>query len=102
RTEIEYLPRSTIDRRSPVPFYFQLKTLLERDIRSRYLLPGERLPSEPSLCRHFGVSRSTVRQALAELELDGLVHRERGRGTFVREPESASWLLQSEGFFHDE
>jgi GntR family transcriptional regulator len=91
-----------IDRRSPVPFYFQLKQLITDEIRAERWLPGERIPSEHSLCEQFGVSRTTVRQALAELESEGLVHKEKGRGAFVAEPRSSSWLLQSSHGFHDE
>jgi GntR family transcriptional regulator len=91
-----------IDRRSPVPFYFQLKQLITDEIRGERWLPGERIPSEHSLCDHFGVSRTTVRQALAELESEGLLHKEKGRGAFVAEPRSSSWFLQSSHGFHDE
>jgi GntR family transcriptional regulator len=59
--------------------------------------------SEGEICDFFALSRSTVRQALALLETEGLVVRAKGRGTFVAETRSRSWLLQSsEGFFHDE
>jgi GntR family transcriptional regulator len=91
-----------IDRRSPVPFYFQLKQLIRDEIAGERWLPGERIPSEHALCDHFGVSRTTVRQALAELENEGLLHKEKGRGTFVAEPRSSSWFLQSSHGFHDE
>lgn len=44
-----------------------------------------RLPSEPDLAGKMGVSRNTVRQALAELEMEGLLFRRHGVGTFVNE-----------------
>jgi GntR family transcriptional regulator, N-acetylglucosamine utilization regulator len=91
-----------IDRRSPIPFYFQLKQLIRDEITAERWLPGERIPSEHGLCGHFAVSRTTVRQALAELESEGLLVREKGRGTFVAEPRSSSWFLQSSHGFHDE
>jgi GntR family transcriptional regulator len=96
------LPTGTIDRASPIPLYFQLKKLLEERIASGRWAPGERIPSEPSICEHFSVSRTTVRQALSELESDGLIRKEKGRGTFIAEPRSASWLLQSSHGFHEE
>jgi GntR family transcriptional regulator len=96
------LPSSSIDRASPVPFYFQLRKLLEDQIVSGRWVPAERLPGESALCEHFGLSRTTVRQALAELETEGLVRREKGRGTFVAEPRTSAWLLQSAHGFHEE
>jgi GntR family transcriptional regulator len=97
------LPQTPIHRSSPVPFYFQLAELLEQEIASGRWPAGERLPSEPDLCRHFGLSRTTVRQALARLEQRGLIDRLKGQGTFVRGAQPGLWLLQSsEGFFQDE
>jgi GntR family transcriptional regulator len=97
------LPDATIDRASPVPFYFQLAELLEEEIVSGRWVPGTRVPSENDLCARYGLSRTTIRQALARLEQEGLVSREKGRGTFVSDSRPRSWLIQStEGFFHDE
>jgi GntR family transcriptional regulator len=97
------LPDATIDRASPVPFYFQLAEMLEEEIVSGRWEPGVRVPSEPELGGHYGLSRTTIRQALARLEHEGLVSREKGRGTFVSDSRPRSWLIQStKGFFHDE
>jgi GntR family transcriptional regulator len=97
------LPDVTIDRASPVPFYFQLAELLEQEITSGRWQSGARLPSEPDLCTHYGLSRTTIRQALARLEQRGLIERRKGQGTFVWRGETGLWLLQSsEGFFQDE
>jgi GntR family transcriptional regulator len=55
------------------------------------------------MCEHFGVSRTTVRQALARLEQEGLVRKHKGQGTFVQGSQVRSWMLQeSAGFFLDE
>ena len=92
-----------LDRGSPVPLYFQIERLIEQAILSGRAGPGTRVPSEPSLAEHFGVSRSVVRQSLVRLEQEGFLSRFRGRGSFVRETERRSWRLQgSEGFFQDE
>jgi GntR family transcriptional regulator len=96
------LPTSRIDRTSPVPFYFQLKKTLAEELVAGRWRPGDRLPSEPSICAHFDVSRSTVRQALGELEAEGMIRRDKGRGTFVAEPRSTAWLLQSSHGFYEE
>ncbi len=45
--------------------------------------PGDRLPSEAELCQRFGVSRMTARHAVQTLEREHLLHRKRGKGTFV-------------------
>jgi GntR family transcriptional regulator len=96
------LPTSRIDRTSPVPFYFQLKKTLAEEIVAGRWLPGDQLASEPSICAHFDVSRTTVRQALGELEAEGMILREKGRGTFVAPPRSTAWLLQSSHGFYEE
>jgi GntR family transcriptional regulator len=96
-------PNGWIERDSPWPLHFQLAALLEREITSGRWMPGVRLPSEPALCRHYGLSRTTVRQALGRLEQEGLIARRRGDGTFVTDSRPRSWLVQaSQGFFHDE
>jgi GntR family transcriptional regulator len=97
------LPAKEVDRTVPVALYYQLAELLEKEIRGGTWEPGGRLPSEPAMCDHFGVSRATVRQALARLERRGLVTRRAGRGTFVHQQEPGLWLLQqSEGLFQIE
>ncbi len=97
------LDRNTIDRRSPMPLYFQLARLLTDDINNGRWQAGDRLPSEPEICDRYGVSRATVRQALLRLENEGMIQRLKGRGTFIADARHRSWLVQSsEGFFHDE
>ncbi len=69
----------------PTPLYHQLKTILKSRILSREFKENGRLPTEEELCFQYNVSRVTVRQALSELMKDGLIYRDRGRGTFVTE-----------------
>jgi len=66
-----------------LPLYYRIKTVLEERIRSGVLEPGSQLPSEADLCREFGVSRGTVRDAVRELVQSGLVERRHGKGSFV-------------------
>jgi len=75
-----------IDRTSGVPIYSQLKRALLRDIENGVYGPGAMIPPEVDLCRHFGVSRHTVRQALGELVQEGIIYRIPGKGTFVARP----------------
>ena len=67
----------------PTPLYHQLKNALKSRILSKEMKGNERLPSEAQLCMEYDVSRATVRQALSELLKDGLIYRDRGKGTFV-------------------
>ena len=61
----------------------QISQVLEIEIRTNILKPGERLPTEQALSERFGVNRHTVRRALAALAEAGVVRAEQGRGTFV-------------------
>ncbi len=65
------------------PLYRQLRDRVAELVVQHELPPGAMLPSEHALCRNFGVSRTVVRHALAELESDGVVERIKGKGTFV-------------------
>lgn len=65
------------------PLYMEVMEELEKLIKGRKLSPGEKLPSVEALTDILGVSRSTVREALANLETQGLIFRKQGSGTFV-------------------
>lgn len=74
---------STPDPALPEPMYLQAAALLRGRISSGEWGPHFRLPGEPDLARQLGLSRGTLRKALAELIDEGLLTRVRGRGTFV-------------------
>lgn len=76
-------PEGPVDRSSAQPLHVQVAQALRRDIRELQWAPGTVLPSEAALCRQFGVARSVVRQALAALVAEGLIHREPGRAPTV-------------------
>ncbi len=67
----------------PLQRYEQIAERLAADIRAGRLAPGERLPSERELARALEVSRASVREALAALQLRGAVETRPGAGTFV-------------------
>jgi GntR family transcriptional regulator of arabinose operon len=66
-----------------VPKYHQLKEFIRDQIRRGELTPGQQLPTENILAQQFQLSRHTVRKALGDLEKEGWISREQGRGTFV-------------------
>lgn len=67
---------------NPYPKYLQVRRILLDRIATT-MRSGDQLPTEHALCADFGVSRETVRAALATLEEDGVIRRTPGRGTFV-------------------
>ena len=72
------------DAQPPVPKYLQLKQDFEEQIRSGQLRRPEAYAPERELMKLHKVSYSTVTRAMVELRNDGLIERERGRGTFVK------------------
>ena len=60
------------------PAYRQIANQIEQRIVERTLRTGDALPSENDLARQFGVNRSTIREAIRELEVHGLIGRGRG------------------------
>src|SRR3954453_11842725 len=67
----------------PLQRYEQIAERLPADIRSGLLAPGERLPAERELARSLEVSRASVREALAALQVQGVVETRPRAGTFV-------------------
>ena len=84
-----------IDRRAPTPMYHQLKHRILDDIERLGMKPGDVLPGEHRLCEQFGVSRTVVRQALAQLEHQGAIERVKGKGTFVAHQKTPESLVHT-------
>lgn len=78
--------RHSLRRSSPEPLYRQLSMHLEAEIDRGSLKEGDRIDSEDLLARRFGISRITVRQAIAELVRKQILVRKQGKGTFVTLP----------------
>lgn len=74
-----------IDKKSPIPVYFQLKNDLVKKIAQGLWKPGQCIASERELCEIYGVSRMTIRQAIGELVQEGVLTRLKGKGTYVCE-----------------
>ena len=84
-----------------VPLYYQLASILREHIVSGKYLAGDRLPTEEALARDYDVSRITIRQALGDLEKEGFIKREAGRGTFVADRRTFSNTFRMEGSLED-
>lgn len=82
-----------------LPAYLQIEEELAEQIERGDLAPGARLPTERDLSERFGVSRMTVRGALARLQQRGLIDRRQGSGTFVGEPKLRHDAAHLSGFF---
>jgi GntR family transcriptional regulator len=67
-----------------IPKYRQLLIILRNQILKGEIAPGERIPSEEELINTYGLSRGTVRKAIAQLETERLIETEHGVGSFVR------------------
>ncbi len=84
-----------------VPLYYQVESVLRQMISRGDLGPGSCLPNEEALAREYSVSRTTLRQALSSLEVDGLIVRKRGLGTFVAEKPASFDVPQYSGSIED-
>jgi DNA-binding FadR family transcriptional regulator len=72
-----------------------------RDIAEGRILPGEKLPTEHVLAKGFGVSRSVVREAIAQLRNEGLVETRQGVGAFVTEQRARQTIRIEQDDLHD-
>ena len=92
---------SELQLESKLPLHQQLMMIIKKNIASKKIFPGDKLPTEEEFCNAFGVSRSTVRSAIGALEEEGLVVRVRGKGTFLSKSKLQKEIEQSYSFFHE-
>ena len=76
----------TIDRSVPIPMYYQLKSLILKEIKDGSYQPDDPIPTENEISEMFNISRTTVRQAMSELVQEGWLYRIKSKGTFVARP----------------
>jgi len=81
--------------------YLKLTKILTDLICNGIYKQGDRLPSERELCRNYGLSRTTVRQAIQQLTMGGYVTSAQGSGTFVSKPPIRQDLLRIYSFNDD-
>lgn len=80
--------------RSGVPLYIQVAGLLRKRLEAGEWVVGDRIPTIDEFMAEYNVARVTLRQAMAQLEADGLVKRGQGRGTFVTgDATKDRWLI---------
>mgnify|MGYP000865792317 FL=1 len=87
-----------MDKDSRLPLYCQLMDIIIEIIEEGNLEENDQLPSERELCETYDVSRSTVRQAIQELEKEGYIYRIHGKGTFVSPEKFKQDLLEFYSF----
>ncbi|HQC61459.1 MAG TPA: FadR/GntR family transcriptional regulator [Candidatus Marinimicrobia bacterium] len=68
---------------NPLSLSQEIVEHIEELIRQKKILPGEKLPSETELCKMFGVSRTSLREALQKLSARGLLRIRKGSGIYV-------------------
>lgn len=91
-----------IDRKTAMPYYAQLKQIVIEAVEAQQLGQGSLLPGDNELADHFGLSRSVVRQALAELEAEGVITRHRGKGTYLASKKVSEGLADWTGGLVDD
>ena len=89
---------ATVTSLAPAPLYAQIKDHLRERILDGTYAPHAQMPSESDMMASFGVSRITVRQALNDLQNEGLIFRVHGKGTFVSKPKAFQDLGRLQGF----
>jgi GntR family transcriptional regulator len=83
---------------SPVPLHTQIREVLRRRILDGSYAPHSQMPSESQMMATFGVSRITIRQALGDLQKEGLIFKVMGKGSFVAKPKAFQSLSRLQGF----
>jgi len=92
-------PKRTIDPQSGMPLHLQIRDIIRHEALHDGLVDETgKMPTEHELVKRFGVSRVTVRSALQSLVEEGLLVRERGRGTFLKTNHAERWVGQLMGF----
>lgn len=96
------LEEKKLDKKTPVPLYFQLKSLLIAEIEDGTYAIDSLIPTEKELCDMFHISRTTVRQALADMVQEGRLYRVKSKGTFVSRPKIKQDFMQKLESFNEQ
>ena len=90
--------RSNIVNVSPLPLYMQIKETLRTRILDGTYKAHQQMPSEAEMMKAFAVSRITVRQALGDLQKEGMIFKIHGKGAFVSKPKAYQNVTRLQGF----
>jgi GntR family transcriptional regulator len=83
---------------SAVPMHAQIREIIRRRVLDGTYAPHSQMPSESQMMEAFSVSRITVRQALGDLQKEGLIFKVAGKGSFVAKPKAFQSLSRLQGF----
>ncbi|MCE2914480.1 MAG: GntR family transcriptional regulator [Rubrivivax sp.] len=83
---------------SSVPMHAQIREIVRRRVLDGTYAPHSQMPSESQMMEAFSVSRITVRQALGDLQKEGLIFKVAGKGSFVAKPKAFQSLSRLQGF----
>lgn len=91
--------QQTIDNSSGIPLHLQIRDIVRKEVIQRTLVDENgKMATEYALMNHFGVSRVTIRNALKMLVDEGVIVREKGRGTFLKVNHPENWSGRLLGF----
>lgn len=85
----------SLDKNTPIPLYFQLEKLILEEIENGAYPADSMIPTEKELSQIFGISRTTVRQAITDLVRREQLYRIKSKGTFVSRPKMSQGFIQS-------
>jgi len=98
--DVDYFKDRPLDKTIPIPLYYQLIEVIQNFINEHD--DGFPIPTEKDLCKIYEISRPTVRQAINELVTEGLIVREKGRGSFINKKKIPQDFLLNIISFNDE
>lgn len=92
----------SIDKETRIPLYFQLKELIVKEIKNGSYQKDSLIPTEKEISEFYGISRTTVRQAISELVQEGWLYRVKSKGTFVSHPKLKQDFIQQLESYEDQ
>ena len=96
------LENRRLDKSIPMPLYYQLKTIIAEEIENGSYPVGSLIPTEAELSEMFAISRTTVRQAIAELVHEEKLYRIKSKGTYVARQKIQQDFMNRLRSFNDE